>query len=422
MKNRKQARLIATAAAVIVFLAAAVAANAQNIVKNGGFENPPVAVSNGQPYFSYGAKWNAFPCTSAFINDLGWTVEWRDDVKAFLNDMFVNSQRMAAPVAFLELQETGVYGVNSMADTGLQWAELDSDWTGPFVDEAAPNPPHRNGVPGTDTEVTSISIYQTLNTLPGMYELSFALAARPGTGTLFGADFQNRLEVIWNGQKLLFAGVPYVQAVAPANTTDPIVWTRYTAMVTATGFETELRFTDIGLADSFGSFLDSVVVIPAGDGCTKTQGYWKTHSIYGPASTPDPTWNKVGELGPDALFLNTGMTWYQILNVAPKGNPYYILAHQYIAAELNRLSGASLTKNVNYADLQNALSMAHSLLSVPPTAVSKKDGQPYVAIADFLTQYNEGAIGPGHCFDEPAPVSSSTGNGGNANSNGRSAH
>ena len=35
------------------------------------------------------------------------------------------------------------------------------------------------------------------------------------------------------------------------------------------------------------------------NGCTLTQGYWKTHSTYGPASKPDATWNLLpGGLGP----------------------------------------------------------------------------------------------------------------------------
>ena len=38
-------------------------------------------------------------------------------------------------------------------------------------------------------------------------------------------------------------------------------------------------------------------------GCTLTQGYWKTHSTYGPASKPDATWNLLpGGLGPDTVF------------------------------------------------------------------------------------------------------------------------
>ena len=78
------------------------------------------------------------------------------------------------------------------------------------------------------------------------------------------------------------------------------------------------------------------------NGCTLTQGYWKTHSTYGPASKPDATWNLLpGGLGPDTVFFLSGDTWYEVFWTAPAGNAYYNLAHQYMAARLNVLDGAS---------------------------------------------------------------------------------
>ena len=78
-----------------------------------------------------------------------------------------------------------------------------------------------------------------------------------------------------------------------------------------------------------------VVTVPCPEGCTLTQGYWKTHSVLGPAKKADPTWALVG--GPNATFFLSGQTWYQVFWTAPKGNAYYILAHQYEAAKLNIL-------------------------------------------------------------------------------------
>jgi len=407
MKGQKQAQLTA-AAAVIVFLAAAGTAYPQNIVKNGGFENPPVATPNGQPTFSPGAKWNSFPCSTAFINDLGWTVEWRSDLFTWLADFFSGSRGLAVPEPQLELQANGVYGASSLADSGSQWAELDTDWSGPFY-EGAPDPPCRNGVPGTEVEVTSVSIYQVLSTLPGTYELSFALGGRPGAGNIHQGQTQNKVQVKWGDQVVLFGGVPFAVAMDPG-TGNPIVWTKYTAVVQATGLETELRFTDFGYADSFGTFIDSVSVVRVEYGCTKTQGYWKTHSIYGPASRVDPTWDLLQPAGPDSPFFASGQTWYEVLQIEPKGSPYYILAHQYIAAELNLLAGASTYKNVNNAQLMNALGTAGALLNVRPESVGKRGGQAYIDIAFLLARYNEGLIGPGHCFDEAATSKNGGGN------------
>jgi hypothetical protein len=69
--------------------------------------------------------------------------------------------------------------------------------------------------------------------------------------------------------------------------------------------------------------------------CPLTQGYWKTHSKYGPAPYDD-TWNG----REDNPFFSSGKTWYQTLWTPPHGNAYWILAHQYIAATLNLDNGA----------------------------------------------------------------------------------
>jgi hypothetical protein len=78
-------------------------------------------------------------------------------------------------------------------------------------------------------------------------------------------------------------------------------------------------------------FTDSGTAPPK-PGCTLTQGYWKTHSKYGPAPY-DARWALVGE---DTAFFSSGKTWYEAINTSSAGgNAYYILARQYIAAKLN---------------------------------------------------------------------------------------
>ena len=135
-------------------------------------------------------------------------------------------------------------------------------------------------------------------------------------------------------------------------------------------------------------------------GCTYTQGYWKTHSKYGPAPD-DETWALVEENGENSLFFNTGQTWYKVLWTQPRrGNAYYILAHQYIAAHLNVLNGADTS------DITDELEHAEDLLD-------QYDGNPksmanirgfirydFIRTAEVLDDYNNGDIGPGHCDDE----------------------
>jgi len=149
------------------------------------------------------------------------------------------------------------------------------------------------------------------------------------------------------------------------------------------------------------------VSIPCQQGCTLTQGYWKTHSVYGPAPEDD-AWNDLPDVdgdtvleGPDETFFNSGQTWYQVFWTAPKGNAYYILAHQYEAAVLNILNGASAP-----AEVTQAISDAEALFnSYSPAAIGSLKGQQYprplfISLAGTLGSYNTGLIGPGHCDED----------------------
>lgn len=138
------------------------------------------------------------------------------------------------------------------------------------------------------------------------------------------------------------------------------------------------------------------VNVPCGGGCTLTLGYWKTHSVYGPAAHPDDTWYLLAATGPDTPFYLSGKTWYQAFWTAPQGNAYYNLAHQYMAAKLNVLNGASTT-----AAVSSAMSWAESFFSTytPSSTLSKSVRQQVLAAASTLDQYNNGVIGPGHCSE-----------------------
>src|ERR671911_475978 len=61
-------------------------------------------------------------------------------------------------------------------------------------------------------------------------------------------------------------------------------------------------------------------------------------------------WNLVpGGAGADTVFFLSGASWYQVFWTAPAGNAYYNLAHQYMAARLNVLDGASAPSSVTDA-------------------------------------------------------------------------
>jgi hypothetical protein len=144
---------------------------------------------------------------------------------------------------------------------------------------------------------------------------------------------------------------------------------------------------------------DSVTVnvdVPC-DGCTLTQGYWKTHSDRGPAPYDDG-WMAVGPLQEDTPFFNSNRTWYTVFWTPPAGNAYFNLAHQYMAAKLNLLNGAASTSAVDAA-----ITGAEALFNAQgpgDVMLSATERRAALGFASTLDQYNNGLIGPGHCDEQ----------------------
>jgi hypothetical protein len=138
------------------------------------------------------------------------------------------------------------------------------------------------------------------------------------------------------------------------------------------------------------------VNVPCAGGCTLTQGYWKTHSDRGPAPYDD-AWLNLGSLQEDTPFFKTGQSWYTVFWTPPAGNAFYNLAHQYMAAKLNILNGASSTSAVNAA-----ITGAETLFNaqgVNDTTLTASERRTALTLAATLDQYNNGLIGPGHCSE-----------------------
>ncbi len=142
---------------------------------------------------------------------------------------------------------------------------------------------------------------------------------------------------------------------------------------------------------------------PVSIGCTHGFGYWKTHSKYGPAPH-DSAWALLGE---DSTFFLSEQSNYHVLWTPPKhGNAYYILAHQYIATDLNILNGADPIA------VQEAFNESTALFNTyTPQQIGDLPGgdtlrHQFISLSGILAQYNEGTIGPGSCDSSPlkAPV------------------
>jgi hypothetical protein len=174
----------------------------------------------------------------------------------------------------------------------------------------------------------------------------------------------------------------------------------------------EYEFTNIASfvtndTGAMGSDFWTVIVdIPCLTGCTLTQGYWKTHSEFGPAPY-DETWGKLdanedGDYeGASEPFFDTGYTYYEIFQMAPKGgNAYIILAHQWIAAQLNTLNGAYIPSDVLDAwnEAAGLLTTYASELDIPKDT-APDDRARAIELAGILDMYNNGDIGPGYCTD-----------------------
>ncbi len=133
-------------------------------------------------------------------------------------------------------------------------------------------------------------------------------------------------------------------------------------------------------------------------GCTRGYGYWKTHSGYGPAPY-DSVWAMLGE---DSTFFLSNQSNYEVMWTSPKhGNVYYMLAHMYIATELNFMSGA------DPSEVQEAFDDATLLFETyTPDEIGDLHGndplrQQFISLKNILGEYNDGIIGPGSCGDAP---------------------
>lgn len=130
-------------------------------------------------------------------------------------------------------------------------------------------------------------------------------------------------------------------------------------------------------------------------GCTRTQGYWKTHG-------PSPKGNNANEWDVTNMTLGTvSYTDAQLLaifNTQPKkGNGLVSLAHQLIAAKLNITNGAGYTQEV-----MDAIAAADALIGskvIPPIGSGFISSSVTASLTNILTRYNEGNLGISHCDD-----------------------
>jgi hypothetical protein len=126
------------------------------------------------------------------------------------------------------------------------------------------------------------------------------------------------------------------------------------------------------------------------NGCTYTQGWYKNEKHVWPS----------GSITRGSSF-DGGASHASILDTPPRGNVYYILAHQYITALLNVQGGASSTDIADELDDAADYFAAASPNNPLPAGWTKDE---VTALATALDEYNNGITGPGHCDDEVLEV------------------
>ena len=135
--------------------------------------------------------------------------------------------------------------------------------------------------------------------------------------------------------------------------------------------------------------------------CTLTQGYWKNHNIKAQNKNQQLAWpviypdkwpvSEYTELG------GKGEQWLSILETPPKGNPWYICAHQWIAAKLNIKSNNGAPAEVISAVTELEAYLKGNYYS---PCSGKEDA---LKLAKFLDDYNNGKVGPPHCGEMEDP-------------------
>lgn len=153
--------------------------------------------------------------------------------------------------------------------------------------------------------------------------------------------------------------------------------------------------TDDGATESASAAVTATLTCPppppVAAGCTLTQGYWGTHSSKGPAKY-DATWAALE----NTTFYLSGTTYYGVLQLPTKGNAYYILAHQFVAAKLNILKGATAPAGFNMGAVETFFQTY-----TPAQVGAMKGSAPVraqaIAWATTLDAYNNGRLNVSHC-------------------------
>jgi hypothetical protein len=165
-------------------------------------------------------------------------------------------------------------------------------------------------------------------------------------------------------------------------------WTWKTACFTLDSLEVDLTW-DAGLMDA---------------GCTRSKGYWKNHAGFGPQADVVtallPIWLGDDD-GDKSVAVVDAQIAYDLLSMKVYGEPANGITKLYaqlLAAKLNMADGAS------WYDIHETLAAADDFLAdydwMDWSTLDGEQRQMVLHWMGTLDQYNNGYIGPGHCYED----------------------
>ena len=192
-----------------------------------------------------------------------------------------------------------------------------------------------------------------------------------------------------------------------------------------------LTTDDTGATDN--SSLQTPITIDCPQGCTLTQGYWKTHNasfgvgrgkndvrrgppihdwsdasawtnwnlwrfFFGtPSPVPTGATPVITAVPVPPVASGNQVSWFGNFQTAPGGNPYYQASHQFMAATLNVANGAP------QAAINTELGNAYNFFLAntnPNTNWTADQRAQLLAWSSLFGSYNEGTLGTLHCSED----------------------
>jgi hypothetical protein len=143
----------------------------------------------------------------------------------------------------------------------------------------------------------------------------------------------------------------------------------------------------------------TVSILPAGNGCTLTQGGYKNHFNSLVLNFPGiPNGSHGLTIG--TVFYTNAQLNAILQNNAIRGNGLLALAHQLITAELNLAYGGVPSDPAQVAALNNAITAANALIGglvIPPIGNGELSPSLTGTLTNFFDDYNNGNFGVPHC-------------------------